>query len=91
MSRDRLIDVITIGFTRAAVKEANGANVDKAAEIADVLLGHDYRKSAEVAAEIFEDLSKFIVTKVIDNGKITYDVTDNYIEVKKKYLERENG
>ena len=36
--RDQLIDLITIGIARACVKEANGAKVDKAAEIADVLL-----------------------------------------------------
>ena len=172
--RDQLIDLITIGLARACIKEVNGETVDKAAEIADVLLertrmtfltedewefdeqidsdpwnndayktitfvsddvvdeenyegfsylarreklrelllcaypnlsyniaggmesatylaniilGAGYRESQETATDIFNDLSKFIVTKVIDNGKITYDVTDNYIEVKKKYLE----
>ena len=177
MMRDQLIDLITIGIARACVKEANGAKVDMAAEIADVLLertctifltedewkfdeqidsnpwnsdayktitfvsddvvdeanyegflylarreklrellicayphlgyniaggiesatylaniilGAGYRESQETAEEIFDDLSKFIVTKVIDNGKITYDVTDKYIEVQKKYSERKN-
>ena len=38
MIRDKLIDLITVGIARACVKEANGETVDKAAEIADVLL-----------------------------------------------------
>ena len=36
--RDQLIDLITIGLARACIKEVNGETVDKAAEIADVLL-----------------------------------------------------
>ena len=44
-----------------------------------------YRKASKVAREIFEELSKFIVTKVIDNGTITYDIGDKYKELQKKY------
>jgi hypothetical protein len=83
--RDKLIDLITIGIARARVKEANGTNVDQAAEIADVLLENNYRNATDVAEDIFDDLSKFIVTKVIIDTDIVYDINDKYIEVQKKY------
>lgn len=38
--KDKLIDLITIGFTRACVKEAAGKKVDQAREIADVLIAN---------------------------------------------------
>ena len=41
---------------------------------------------AEVAREIFAELDKFIVTKVINYGTINYDIGDKYKELKKKYI-----
>ena len=61
--RDKLIDLITIGIARACVKEANGIKVDKAVEIADVLLEHDDRKSTEVAKEILDIIEQRIIVK----------------------------
>lgn len=63
MSRDKLIDLITVGIARACVKEANGEQVDKAAEIADVLLENGYRKSSKVVEEIFEEIEKVLKRK----------------------------
>lgn len=49
----------------------------------------DYRKASEVAREIFEEIDKIVIRKVIHHGEIAYDVTDEYAELKKKYTESE--
>ena len=47
----------------------------------------DYRKTSKVAREIFEEIDKIVICKVIHHGEIAYDVTDEYAELKKKYTE----
>ena len=48
----------------------------------------DVAPRAEVAREIFEEIRKIgLVTRVIRSGNIIYDVTAEYIELKKKYTE----
>ena len=50
-TRDKLIDLITIGIARACVKEANGETVDKAEVIADVLIENNYCATEETSNE----------------------------------------
>ena len=45
----------------------------------------DVAPKSEVAKEIFDELDKFIVTRFVYYGAPEYDVSDKYIEVKKKY------
>ena len=66
-------------------KETDLYNVDTAYDISTVLHDAGYRRQSDTAREIFKELSKFIVTKVIHNGTINYDITDTYIELQKKY------
>ena len=55
---------------------------------AENLYNAGYRKASDVAREIFEEIDKIVIRKVIDHGEIVYDVTDKYAELKKKYTER---
>lgn len=41
--------------------------------------------SVKTAENIFEELNKFIVTKVIHNGAVMWDYGDKYIALKEKY------
>ena len=91
--RNELIDLITIGIARACVKEANGEMVDQAAEIADVLLENDYRKSSDVAEEIFREIEDAHEECIhIDpTTNIGYLLQTKFVhklaELKKKYTE----
>ena len=58
--------------------------------LASLLYGKGWRKQSEVAREIFEDIKGLYVTKVINNGKVLYDKTEKFMEVKKKYTEDGN-
>lgn len=103
MSKDELIDLITIGIARACVKETNGETVDKAAEIADVLLENGYRKSFEVALEVIEKMIRMVDVKVIGiEEDLAYgtaahwdgirrncfeEILVEFAELKKKYTE----
>ena len=88
MSKDKLIDLITIGIARACVKEANGETVDKAAEIADVLLENGYRKSSEVAEDIFAEIEFEIHQLDFDREETRAIAIEGIIaNAKKKYVE----
>lgn len=54
-------------------------------ETAKRLYCEGYRKSTDVAEEIFAELDTFIVTKVIDHGTLKYDIGDKYKALKQKY------
>ena len=45
------------------------------------------KAKAEVAREIFEELDEFIVTRVCYVYGQAYDISDKYVELKKKYTE----
>ena len=84
MSKDELIDLITIGIARTCVKEANGETVDKAVEIANVLLENGYHKASEVAEEIFEEIDNIMLEPITVWCTIN---RQKYDELKKKYTE----
>lgn len=73
-------DELIAEYDRVHVGPAGGARklmVD--APTADVV------PRAEVE-KIFEEIDKIVIRKVTHDGKIVYDVTDKYNELKKKYL-----
>ena len=54
--------------------------------IAKCIVRNGYRKAEDVAREIFAGLNEIgMVTKVVCDGKIVYDITDKFTEFKKKY------
>ena len=57
---------------------------------AECIYNAGYRKSSDVAREIFEEIDKIVICKVIHHGEIAYDVTDEYAELKKKYTHSED-
>ena len=85
----KVIHIAEVNFVKERVKcieqDVDFPYNTKAEFQADCLISAGYRKSSEVAREIFEELDKFIITKVIDNGNINYDIGDKYKALKKKY------
>ena len=57
--------------------------------MASMLYGEGYRKASEVAREIFEEVQKYTIMKVVRDGKIVFDCTKQFAELKKKYTEGE--
>ena len=43
------------------------------------------RKASEVAREIFEEIDKCTIRKVVRNGEVLYDFSERFDELKKKY------
>ena len=56
MSRDELIDLITIAITRWHVKRASGENADITAIVADVLMDNGYHKPSNIAVEVIDEV-----------------------------------
>ena len=80
IDRDRLLKTINENV-------AESGN-ERCAQILEAILNAptvDVAPKSEVAKEIFDDLEKFIVTRFVYYGTPEYDVSDKYIEVKKKY------
>lgn len=53
----------------------------------EAVLEERAEEKSEVAREIFEELDKFIVTRVCVVYGQVYDISDKYMELKKKYTE----
>ncbi len=52
----------------------------------------DVAPRAEVAREIFEEIEKCTVRKVVHDGKVVFDTSERFAELKKKYTgEQKNG
>ena len=94
-TRDKLIDLITVGIVRHSVQQAAGNNPDMAAIIADVLIENDYCKASDVAEEIFAEIGKILrrFDEIAERDKSEYgelivgDITASIAELKKKYTE----
>lgn len=63
---------------------------DDAMTFIDDFPGADVAPKSEVAKDIFEEIKKCVVLKVIHNGEVLYDRTEQFAEVKKKYTEENN-
>lgn len=55
--------------------------------LASILVGEGYCKSTELAKEIFEEIEKYTIIKVIHTGEVLYDCSEQFAELKKKYTE----
>ena len=80
IDRDKLLKTINENIAEA--------HNERCAQILEAILNAptaDVAPKSEVAKEIFDDLDKFIVTRFVYYGVPDYDVSDKYIEVKKKY------
>lgn len=68
------IDIHTTG-----IKHMPGADVAPKSEVE--------RVRTEVARKIFEEINKCVITKVIKDGEVIFDRSEQFAELKKKYTE----
>ena len=58
--------------------------------IATQIYNAGYRKQSEVVREIFEEIEKCTLRKIVMDGEVLYDKTEQFAELKKKYTEEQN-
>ena len=95
MTRDNLIDLITIGLARTRVKQEGGEKVDEAAIIADVLTDNHYSNSPEIVRELFKDIDYILLMMFEEYASLGYkeycaiieNVHHKFRPLKRKYTE----
>lgn len=91
MTKDNLIDLITIGIARSRIQRERGEEVDMAEVIADILIENNYCKASEVTRKVFEEIEKRAnIGYETPIGKYVVVKMERYIELKKKCMEEIN-
>lgn len=86
--REELRELLVNAYPLLAYNHISG--VESATHLANVILANDYRKSSEVAREIFEEIERIrMIERTLYKRGVEgcYNSDSDYAELKKKYTE----
>lgn len=90
MSRDKQIEEMARDMCKLPMEchecHRLGNYECKAKRYAERAIDKGYRKASEVAREIFKEIEKCTIQKVVRDGEVIFDSTEQFAKIKKKYI-----